>query len=202
MQSRQTVIIFEGPDGVGKTEIATALSQHLSIPYFRMGSQHNNWRKGKFKEALEFDQTYISEFLVQTNFDVIIDRAYPSERVYSDVFKRETNHSVLKDVDEKFASIGATIIILLRRDYTNSRDDDLVSSDKLVALHNSYVAFASWTKCNVMQVYVDDLQNDLKIQIPIISALLRSQTQGVKNHCIVPYKIPPTEYLPAIKRTT
>ena len=85
-----SVIIFEGPDGVGKTEIARALEKEIRIsslfpdepwktpiPYFRMGSQHENWRKGRFKDALEFDQTYISEFLAQTKFSVIIDRAYP-----------------------------------------------------------------------------------------------------------------------------
>src|SRR3954464_5618431 len=89
-------IIFDSPDGTGKTNIAQALAKELRVPYFRMGSQHDNWRARKFKEALEFDQTYISEFLSQTKHSVIIDRAYPSEWVYSRVYGRETNEEVLR----------------------------------------------------------------------------------------------------------
>jgi len=66
MHDKQTVIIMEGPDGCGKTEIGKALSKQFGIPYFKVNSEHENWRKGKFKEALEFDQTYITQFLKQT----------------------------------------------------------------------------------------------------------------------------------------
>ena len=183
-----TVIIFEGPDGVGKTEIARALEKEIRIsslfpdepwktpiPYFRMGSQHENWRKGRFKDALEFDQTYISEFLAQTKFSVIIDRAYPSEFVYSHVYGRETNMEVLRSVDEKFASIGTVIILLLRRDYSNSRPDEVVENSKLQALHDRYNEFAdNFTKCKVIRMYVDDYDNELSKQIPFLMHKLQT----------------------------
>lgn len=166
--AHQKVIIFDSPDGTGKTNISQALSQELKVPYFRMGSQHDNWRRGKFKTALEFDQTYISEFLRQTGHSVIIDRAYPSEWVYSRVFGRDTNTKVLFQVDEAFAKMGTTIVIPLRHDYSKSREDEVVLNSELPKLHDAYLEFQKWTQCNTIAIYVDDFENDLNRELPLI----------------------------------
>lgn len=164
----QKIIIFDSPDGTGKTEISRALSKELKIPYFRMGSQHDNWRKGRFKEALEFDQTYLVEFLKQTKYDVIIDRAYPSEWVYSFVYNRETNLKVLEQVDREFARLGAYIVIPLRRDYRNSRPDEVVKESELSMLHTRYLDFRKWTRCSTITMIVDDFNNDIDKQLPLL----------------------------------
>lgn len=164
----QKIVIFDSPDGTGKTNIARALSRELKIPYFRMDSQHDNWRTGRFKEALEFDQTYISSFLSQTKCDVIIDRAYPSEWVYSRVYGRSTNDDVLRKVDDEFARMGTYIVIPLRRDYSSSRADEVVTPDKLKPLHDRYVEFCEWTKCSTIQIYVDDFENDVDRELPLL----------------------------------
>jgi thymidylate kinase len=164
----QKIVIFDSPDGTGKTNIAQGLSFDLKIPYFRMGSQHENWRKGRFKEALEFDQTYISEFLRQTRTDVIIDRAYPSEWVYSQVYGRETNQQVLEQVDAQFARMGAYIVIPLRHDYSDSRKDEVVDVTDLPKLHQAYLKFRKWTRCPTITIYVDSYGNDLKREIEAI----------------------------------
>ena len=65
---KQQIYIFDSPDGTGKTEIGKELSRRINIPYFKMTTEHENWRKGTFKEALRFDQTYIVEFLKQTRY--------------------------------------------------------------------------------------------------------------------------------------
>ena len=164
----QKIVILDSPDGTGKTEIAYALSKELKVPYFRMATQHENWRKNKFKEALEFDQTYLAEFVRQTRASVVIDRAYPAEWVYSQVFKRPTNMDVLKTVDEAFARMGAYIVIPLRHDYSKSRKDEVVSPDKLKPLHDKYLEFREWTLCSTVTIYVDAFNNDLKKQLPLI----------------------------------
>lgn len=164
----QKIIIFDSPDGTGKTEIAYALSKELKVPYFRMATQHENWRKGKFKEALEFDQTYLSEFLRQTRTDVVIDRAYPAEWVYSHVYKRKTNMDVLTQVDAAFARMGAYIVIPLRHDYSKNRKDEVVTDDKLKPLHDKYLEFCEWTRCSTIVIYVDAFGNDLKRQLPLL----------------------------------
>lgn len=162
------VIILDGPDGVGKSHIAKALAKELSIPYFRMETQHENWRNGKFKEALEFDQTYIASFLAQTGHSVIIDRAYPAEWVYSRVYSRETNKDVLKAVDAMFARMGAYIIIPLRRDYSQNKKDELVKQIDLECLHAKYIEFRDWTRCNTITICVDDFGNDVEQQVPLL----------------------------------
>lgn len=165
---RQRIYIFDSPDGTGKTEIAKGLSWRIDVPYFKMTTEHENWRKGTFKEALRFDQTYIAEFLRQTRYDAILDRAYPAEWVYSRVFKRDTDELVLHKVDKQFADLGTTIIIPLRQDYSSSRPDEVVPREKLRELHDAYLQFAQWTKCNVIKLYVDDFDNDLNKEIEAI----------------------------------
>lgn len=161
----QKIIIFDSPDGTGKTNIAQALSMDLKIPYFRMDTQHQNWRKGKFKEALEFDQPYLAEFIRQTHSNVIIDRAYPAEWVYSRVFDRPTNDEVLEQIDLAFARMGAYIVIPVRHDYSKARKDDLVDKKHLPLLHETYMEFARWSRCTTITIYVDAFGNDLKKEI-------------------------------------
>lgn len=173
---QQKIVIFDSPDGTGKTNISQALSLDLKVPYFRMATQHDNWRKGKFKEALEFDQTYIAEFLRQTKTSVIIDRAYPSEWVYSQVYKRETNMDVLDLVDAKFASMGAFIVIPVRRDYAKARADEVVENSMLPVLHEKYMEFRKWTRCKTITIYVDDFEDDLLKEMHVLKPELDFDT--------------------------
>lgn len=165
---RQKVVVVDGPDGTGKTNIAYALSKAMDVPYFRMPSQHENWRKGRFKEALEFDQTYIAEFLRQTRMGVVIDRAYPAEWAYSRAFGRETNEEVLQQVDTAFARFGAYIVVPLRHDYSENKRDELVPNEMLPVLHTRYEEFCRWSKCSTIRIYVDAFDNSLSRQIPKI----------------------------------
>lgn len=164
----QRVFIFDGPDGCGKTSIAQALGMKLDIPYFRMPTQHENWRRGSFVDALRFDQTYLVELLRQTGYELILDRAYPAEWVYSQVFGRETDTETLERVDDAMSDLGAYIVIPVRRDYSDVRRDELVPADLLPRIHEKYAEFASWTRCPTVTVYVDDFGNDLKREIDVI----------------------------------
>lgn len=159
----QHIIIFDGPDGCGKTEMGKALSQITGIPYFRMATQHENWRKGAFKTALEFDQTYIAEFLRQTGHSAIIDRAYPSEWVYSRVFGRETNERVLEQVDNTFADLGARIVIPIRDLYV--KEDEVIPNEKMWDIHDAYLEFRKWTSCSTHVMNVDVLKNNLQAEL-------------------------------------
>lgn len=170
MSNKQTVLIIEGPDGCGKTEIGNALSRTLGIPYFRMDSQFDNFRKGKFKTALEFDMPYIASFLFQTGHSVIIDRAYPSEYVYSRVFGRESNDKVLFEVDLKFRSMDAIIIMLVRNktSYASNRHDDIIPNNRLEEIHDMYGEFSKHTLCKQIIMNVDRFKSDLVLQIPAL----------------------------------
>lgn len=164
-KNEQRIIIFDSPDGTGKTNIGYALATKLGIPYFKMTSEHENWRKGKFKEALEFDQTYILEFLKQTGYSAVIDRAYPAEWVYSKVFGRETNDELLKKIDEGFSRLGANIIIPVRENYANARYDELVPNEMLEKLHSKYMEFRDFTRCKTITIYVDSYKENLQMEL-------------------------------------
>lgn len=193
MNDNKTIIV-EGPDNCGKTAIAKALAATLWQPYFRMSTQHENWRKGGFLNALRYDQTYLSSLLLQTGVSLVIDRAYPSEFVYSRVFERETDMETLRNVDLSCAGAGVTHLICVRRNYTFSHDE-LVPSAKLPDIHNAYVGyhkttkivgqqfvwdepFIQWTQCPCIVIYVDDFDNDVSLQVPLIAAELQHIWNG------------------------
>jgi hypothetical protein len=175
---------MEGPDGCGKTNIGQALSKYFGIPYFKVETEHENWRAGKFKEALEFDQTYISQFLQQTGFSCIIDRAYPSEFVYSGVYNRETNFDVLSEVDKRFSKMDAIIVLCRRDDYSNVKDE-LVETNMLGKLNEEYKLFKEWTLCNVIDIKVDMFNDDIEEQLPAI----RKAVIKIKDYTKKPVKL-------------
>jgi thymidylate kinase len=165
----QRIIIFDGPDGTGKTNIAQALSEKISVPYFKFSGEADYWRKGQFKTALEFDQPFMLEFLKQTRYDVIWDRAYPAEYVYSQIYDRETNMELIGKLDAEYARLGAWIVIPMRENYTDSRPDELVSRDALRSLHDGYEDFCNkFTLCSTLRLYVDTFNNDIDQELAAI----------------------------------
>lgn len=175
MMARQRVIILEGPDGCGKTNIGQALSRRTGFPYFKPTTEREMWRDRSFKLALEYDQPYIAQFLKQTGYDAIFDRAYPSEWVYSQVFKRETNMAALEQVDRMFADLGAQIIIPWRDDYSRNEKDDLVPADKLQELSDKYFEFIKWTKCDCIPINVNHYKNDLEAELKYLFDILQER---------------------------
>lgn len=163
---RQLVLILDSPDGCGKTEISKALAKEFGLPYFKATVEKENWDAGKFKEELQFGERRHVQLIQQLKLSLVQDRGYPSEFVYSQVFSRETDMDLLRRVDDAFATMGAIIIIPLRRDYSGNREDELVPADKLQAIHGKYLEFLTWTRCSTIIIFVDDFDNDLRLQMP------------------------------------
>ncbi len=153
---RQYVIVFEGPDGCGKTNIAQELSTKTGIPYFKFDGEPAYWREGKFKDALRFDQPYLGQFLSQTEHSVIVDRAWPSEWVYSRAYGRETDPVVWYQVDKAFAQLDAIVVVCMRRSYVDITDDLVSKADDLQRIHDLYTRFMDETNCHVILMFVDD----------------------------------------------
>jgi thymidylate kinase len=162
----QRIIIFDGPDMCGKTEMAQALSARLSIPYFK---NENEWAffeedPSYFKNAVTYGDPYFASYLRQTGASVIMDRWYPSEWVYSQVFGRETNADALTVVDEWMAQLGAVIIIPWRNSYDGLKDQfKSVTAKKMAEIEAVYKAFNAWTNCRVFWLNVDDENLDREL---------------------------------------
>jgi hypothetical protein len=169
----QKIIIFDSPDGTGKTNIAQALANQLTIPYFKYHGEHEFWKGNKFATALEFDQKFMAHYLYQTGHSLIWDRAYPSEWVYSQVFNRETNEDLIAKIDEMYSTMGAWIVVPLRDNYMGSREDELVPGSELRNLHDMYNLFCDdFTKCNTLRIYVDTFDNDITQELDAITSEL------------------------------
>ena len=164
----QRIVILDSPDATGKTEIGKALSRLWDIPYFKVSTEVENWRNGSFVEALRHDQTWALDMFRQTGYSMICDRAFPAEFVYSHVYGRETDHTVLARVDEGFAELGTLIVIPRRRNYSNVRKDELVKSKMLAKLDRRYVEFIEWTKCHTVTMFVDDIECQIDRELEII----------------------------------
>lgn len=168
------VIMFDGPDRVGKTHMAIELSRRLDVPRFKNKQEHASFldQKDYFENAMVYTDPYFASYLKQTGASVIMDRGYPSEYCYSKAFNRKTNDRMLCVVDELFADIGTKIIIPYRTSYAGLSDDkfSVINSDMLMKLDKLYEQFAVWTKCSVLRVCVDDedIEREMNEIIPFI----------------------------------
>jgi energy-coupling factor transporter ATP-binding protein EcfA2 len=161
----QLIVILDGPDGCGKTEIAKELARIFGKTYFKMSAERDNWTKGKFLEELRFGERRQVELFKQLGMSAVIDRGHPSEWVYSQVFGRETDMGFLREVDQEYARMGTTIIVPWREDYSKNRDDDLVPCERLQLIHDTYEEFVCWTNCRVVTINVDYYMNDLSSEV-------------------------------------
>ena len=162
----QTIIIFEGPDGCGKTNMAHGLSGKIGAPYFKNKDEWKHFQDDPsyFVNALTYGDPYFLSYLEQTGASVILDRSYPSEWVYSRVFGRETNTTALEFIDRKYAELGTKIIIPFRTCYSNVVDQfSSVTPEKLSRIDSEYRDFARWTKCETLFVNVDDENLDREL---------------------------------------
>lgn len=157
---KRVLLTCEGPDRNGKTEISAELCRRLNAGYFKNEGEWTADLRSPdyFKKLLEYGATLLVDFFSQVKCSVILDRFYPSEWVYSQVFERETNFTVLEFVDKKFAECGGIIVLCRRKSYNGIVDDlhSFIDSKMLEKLDAEYENFKSWTKCHVIEIFVDD----------------------------------------------
>jgi deoxyadenosine/deoxycytidine kinase len=161
----QKLILFVGPDRCGKTQIARELSRVTGIPYFKATSEHASFlgsrvsKNDQFLNQLRFADPRVCDLLKQTGHSVIMDRGFPCEFAYSQVLTRETDHSMLRYVDDAYASMGAIIVFCHRTSYVGITDDldPSIGQELLEKLHVAYENFFdSVSKCRVLRLNVDD----------------------------------------------
>ena len=163
---RQNIIVFDGPDMCGKTEMALELSSRTDIPYFKNEYEWDYFERDPsyFRNAATYGDPYFASYLDQTGASVIMDRWYPSEWVYSKVFNRRTNKKILESVDALMSSREAKIIIPYRTTYDGLKDQfESVTPEKMKEIEDTYRLFAEWTKCDVFWLNVDDEDLDREI---------------------------------------
>jgi len=158
----QKIIIFDGPDQCGKTEIAKKLSKVIGIPYFKNENERQEFKdddKDYFMNMTKYSDPFFISYLKQSKANIILDRSYPSEYVYCKAFNRDTDWDTLKWIDKQYAKLNALIIICHRSEYTLADDlcPDRLNVNKITELDKYYKQFVkSYTECNVKFLNVDD----------------------------------------------
>lgn len=154
----QRIVIYDGPDSCGKTNMAAELSRRTGIPYFKNHDEHRYFLKDPeyFIHAIRYVDSYFTSYLETTGASVILDRAWPSEFVYSHVLGRKTDMGVLRELDDRHAQLGTLIVIPHRTSYDDLRDDYQQVTDNIRRIHDRYMEFAAWTKCRRLLLNVDD----------------------------------------------
>lgn len=154
----QRIVIFDGPDSCGKSEMAKELSRRLSVPYFKNHDEHKYFLSDPkyFLNAIRYVDTYFTSYLEASGASVILDRAWPSEWIYSQALRRETDFDLLRELDNRHARLGTVIVVPRRSCYSNMRDDYESISKNIIAIDALYGEFIKWTKCNVIELNVDD----------------------------------------------
>ena len=161
-------VAFIGPDMTGKSNIAAELSKRTGAPVFKNSGE---WKTeldspDYFLNLLRYGGPFLMDFMKQTDSNVILDRFYPCELVYSQAFERETDHKAVAWMDEQFSDTGGIFVLCLKNDYSGLVDDvfpDKLPKKKLEEIDTLYRKFASWTQCEVVTIYTDD--HDLERQV-------------------------------------
>jgi hypothetical protein len=159
-KKKQQIIIIEGPDMTGKTDIAYALSQSLKIPYYKDSAERVTYlnKPENFIHQLRHSHVGRVDFLNQTGVSVVLDRSWPSEWVYAPIMGRQTDWDVLTALDEEYARLGAKIILCEKSSYEDVVDDidPSLTGDKLQQISGRYDLFGQWTQCETFKLNVDD----------------------------------------------
>tara|TARA_A100001011_G_scaffold379234_1_gene444995 strand:+ start:14963 stop:15493 length:531 start_codon:yes stop_codon:yes gene_type:complete len=174
------MVAFIGPDMTGKSNIASELSLQTDIPVFKNSGEWNTELDSPeyFLNLLRYGGPFLMDFMSQTNADVILDRFYPCELVYSEAFERETDHDAIRWMDNKFAKSGGKFIICVRKDYSGLVDDqypDQLPTNMLERLDTLYRRFSTQTACECLILETDD--RNLKTQIEKIKIFLSENVE-------------------------
>jgi len=158
LAASRKIIIYDGPDRVGKTEQAKELSRILGIPYFKNNDEHKYFLTDPsyFLNAIRYVDTYFTSFLESTLTQVVLDRSWPSEWIYSQAFNRNTDLSVLRELDLRHAQLGTVIVIPQRTSYEGKLDQYDSINEKINEINDLYTEFKKWTTCDVISINVDD----------------------------------------------
>lgn len=181
---KQLVLFFVGPDMCGKTQISQEIGKVTGIPYFKASSEHDSFlssrvsKREAFLNQLRYADPRVFDVLKQTGYSLIFDRGFPCEYAYAKVFGRETDQTMLRHMDEMWSTIDARVILCTRSSYEGIVDDldPTVKGEVLQRIHDAYLDFASWTKCKLFNLNVDD--EDLNREVADIINYLQGTTNG------------------------
>jgi|TARA_Y100000310_G_scaffold309357_1_gene353370 thymidylate kinase len=163
-------IIFEGPDGCGKTTLSQIISDIYNIPVYTSPHRHKidknetlllNILKWGIPEQLQLIQTCDSK--------IIYDRFFPSEFVYSSVYKRKTDKNLIFKYDKWWNDLDGVIIFLDKP--CMEVNDHLVEKKYYQQIRKKYQEYKELTVCP--HITIDSTSESVQEQLTQILKLLK-----------------------------
>jgi len=156
-------VIFEGPDGCGKTHIAKAfVKRHVEFNYFKLKKDKvyvKDVSPDILKLGHELEAEFFISFVRQVKFNAAFDRNYPSEICYGRAF-RAIDEKYWRIVDLEHSKIGTKIILCIKN---AKRKDTLFTRKQVEKVQKEYMRFAKETKCKIL--VLDTTDENLKEQL-------------------------------------
>ena len=120
------IIFVEGPDGVGKSTLAMALSNKLGIPLIKMPKSHESFKDGTVENLGYVFNHALYQF---RQYDYVVDRGPISSIIHSVVFNRNDD---IRYIDELLIKLNPIVLYL-----TSGRFMDLIDrkeKDELMSI--------------------------------------------------------------------
>lgn len=163
LNNKQTIIIFEGHDGSGKSNIAEALSKKLEIPIFKSNKEKIRWHDHAI--SLMYTVDGITELLEQTKYSIIFDRWHVSEYAYSKVFGRFTSIEKIFDIDKRLSKLNTLIIHCFKNEEAFKTDEhDIVKTNQYNEIIYNYRYFLEKSRCQILNINTTDEDLDKQIE--------------------------------------
>ncbi len=167
---KQQLIIFEGPDLCGKTNIAEEVSKRLNIPVYKSGREHDLFHdKDSQYLTLKYGNFEMIKILETTSTSIMFDRFFPSEWVYSQVYDRTRDLDLVLEYDKYWSSLGGKIIWLDKPEMDG--EDELIESSRYNEIRQKYKQYMTMTNCRVLRL--DTTDRDLEAQVSKICNFIK-----------------------------
>lgn len=169
-----SLIIFEGTDHCGKTSIAQEFCRrNPKYQYFKVKQEQIHIEKVDpeiLRQSHLLQLNFFYELARQVDFNIVMDRFYPSEYVYGNLFRSIDKEAILR-FDKLFAELETSIIIVEKPD--EKLEDRLWSKEQLIAIKAGYRDFALASSCKVLQLDTDS--EDLEWELESINTFLNKE---------------------------
>lgn len=146
----------------GKTNIAEAVSSVTHVPVYKSGREHDLFHDPLANyHTLKYANYELIRMLDITGASVMFDRFFPSEWVYSQVFGRASDLSLVLEYDKYWSSLGGKIVFFDKPEMDG--EDELIPSNRYNEIRSLYQEYMKLTSCDFM--YLDTSDKNLGNQV-------------------------------------
>ena len=155
-------ILFEGPDGCGKTTLAKRISETFNIAYHKNPYEHGEWKHPeRYKLMLRYTDLYFLTYLKNSGSSVCLDRAWTTEWVYSQVFKRGLEEDMLRQLDTLTKEIKDSVMVITYRNNPPLKGDELEGVNQhWVEIRDKYLELENWSKNRIIYINTENKTPD------------------------------------------